>query len=103
VIPFPEAWDGLEGPRSLCSQFARVLLPLWAETFTCGMLAVVQLLQTLLVVGSQNHRIVWVGRDLARSSSPTPLQRAGTSSTDHVTQSPIQPGWMDEVMDEEQT
>jgi len=29
----------------------------------------------------RDHRILWVGRDLWRSSSPTPLQRTGTSST----------------------
>jgi len=32
-------------------------------------------------IESQNHRMLWVGRDLVRSSSQTPLQRAGTSST----------------------
>lgn len=31
-------------------------------------------LRMLLGAGSQNHRIIWVGRDLQRLHSPTPLQ-----------------------------
>jgi len=35
----------------------------------------------LKIIESQNHRKFWVGRDPQRSSSPTPLQRAGTPLT----------------------
>ncbi|KAK4807231.1 LOW QUALITY PROTEIN: hypothetical protein QYF61_024351 [Mycteria americana] len=34
-----------------------------------------------LLTGIMNHRMVWVGKDLQRSSSPTPLSWAGTSFT----------------------
>ncbi|KAK4831119.1 LOW QUALITY PROTEIN: hypothetical protein QYF61_015422 [Mycteria americana] len=38
-----------------------------------------------------NHRLLWIGRDLYRSSSPTPLQEQGHLQLDQVAQSPIQP------------
>ncbi|KAK4815575.1 LOW QUALITY PROTEIN: hypothetical protein QYF61_004092 [Mycteria americana] len=41
--------------------------------------------------GSENHRMLWIGRDLYRSSSPTPLQEQGHLQLDQVAQSPIQP------------
>jgi len=36
--------------------------------------------------------MVWVGRDLQRSSSPTPCHGQGHLPLDQVAQSPIQPG-----------
>ncbi|KAK4828850.1 LOW QUALITY PROTEIN: hypothetical protein QYF61_000907 [Mycteria americana] len=41
--------------------------------------------------GKKNHRMLWIGRDLSRSSSPTPLQEQGHLQLDQVAQSPIQP------------
>ncbi|KAK4830334.1 LOW QUALITY PROTEIN: hypothetical protein QYF61_010098 [Mycteria americana] len=39
----------------------------------------------------QNHRMLWIGRDLSRSSSSTPLQEQGHLQLGQVAQSPIQP------------
>ncbi|KAK4813629.1 hypothetical protein QYF61_014389, partial [Mycteria americana] len=38
-----------------------------------------------------SHITLWVGRDLYRSSSPTPLQEQGHLQLDQVAQSPVQP------------
>lgn len=60
VVLFSAAWDGQEGAKvPLCSWFARALLPSWAEVFTCGMTAVVRLLQEprfLLGQGNASRR-----------------------------------------------
>jgi len=34
-----------------------------------------------IIIASQNHRMVWVGKDLKDHLVPTPLPGAGTSST----------------------
>jgi len=39
----------------------------------------------------QNHRIIWVERDLSRSSSPNPCNEQGHLQLDKVAQSPVQP------------
>jgi len=41
---------------------------------------------------SQNHRMVWVGRDLTYHLVPTPCHGQGHLPLDQVAQSPIQPG-----------
>jgi len=41
---------------------------------------------------TQNHRMVWVGRDLIDRPVPTLLLWAGHLSLDQVAQSPVQPG-----------
>ncbi|KAK4814330.1 hypothetical protein QYF61_014844 [Mycteria americana] len=43
------------------------------------------------IIESQNHRMLWIGRNLYRPSSPTPLQEQGHLQLDQVAQSPIQP------------
>jgi len=52
--------------------------------FTC-------LSQRSALVESLNHRMVWVGRDLQRSSSAAHCHRQGHLSLDQVTQRRIQP------------
>ena len=41
---------------------------------------------------SQNHSVVWVGRELKDHLVPTPLPWAGTLPLDQAAQSPIRPG-----------
>jgi len=45
-----------------------------------------------LILESWNHRLVWVGRDLSRPSSPTPCHGQGHLQPDQGAQSPVQPG-----------
>jgi len=42
--------------------------------------------------GSQNHRMVWVGKDLKDLLAPTFRYGQGHLPLDHVAQRPIQPG-----------
>ena len=46
----------------------------------------------LLQISSQNHRMIWVGRDLSDHLVPTPCHRQGHLPLDQVVHSPIQPG-----------
>jgi len=41
---------------------------------------------------SSTHRMVWVGRDISRPSSPTPCHGQGHLHPDQGAQSPVQPG-----------
>jgi len=44
------------------------------------------------VMESSTHRLVWVGRDLSRPSSPTPCHGRGHLQPDQGAQSPVPPG-----------
>ena len=48
--------------------------------------------QEIFASESLNHGMVWVGRDLQGSSSPTPGSAQGHLQLDQVAQSPVQPG-----------
>lgn len=81
--------------RFFISQLVALLYLLYLSPFSACFSNIAQCLvipcacHTLLLSLSQNHRIIWAGRHLQWSSSPTPCNELGHLQ---LYQSPIQPG-----------